>query len=55
LPQPFVDLPARRESRDEIAAAFSDGWRIDAIEPAVIDIAVDPAGVAAWLVELARK
>jgi SAM-dependent methyltransferase len=44
-----------RLSREEIAAAFADGWRIDAIDPAVIEITVDPACVAAWLVELTRQ
>ena len=44
-----------RLSRDEIAVAFTDGWQVDSIEPAVIDIIPDPGGVAAWLVELTRK
>jgi hypothetical protein len=41
-------------TRDEIEAAFTDGWRIDSIEPAVIEINVEPVTVAAWLVQLTR-
>jgi SAM-dependent methyltransferase len=43
-----------RLTRDEIAPVFAEGWRIDAIEPAILEIAVDPHKVAAWLVELMR-
>lgn len=39
---------------DEVNAAFADGWRIDSIEPATIDITTDPYGVAAWLVAVTR-
>jgi cyclopropane fatty-acyl-phospholipid synthase-like methyltransferase len=48
------DWGPRRLTRDEITMAFDDGWRIDAIEPAVIEITVDPGAVAAWRVELTR-
>lgn len=48
------DWGPQRLTRDEIATAFADGWQIDAIEPAVIDINVDPHQIAAWLVELTR-
>lgn len=41
-------------TRDEIEAAFSDGWRIDSIEPATIDITTTPDGIQAWLVALTR-
>jgi hypothetical protein len=41
-------------SRGEIEAAFDHGWRIDIIEPTVLEVTVDPDGVAAWLVALTR-
>ncbi|MFF4728748.1 class I SAM-dependent methyltransferase [Streptomyces mirabilis] len=41
-------------TRDEIEAAFADGWRIDSIEPATIDITTNPGGIRAWLVALTR-
>lgn len=44
-----------RVRRDEIVAAFADGWRIDAIEPAVIEIIPDPDGIHAWLSVLTRS
>jgi SAM-dependent methyltransferase len=44
-----------RVARDEITAAFADGWRVDSIEPATIDITTDPAGIQAWLVAATRE
>jgi SAM-dependent methyltransferase len=44
----------RRVTRDEIDAAFADGWRADSIEPATIDITTDPDGIRAWLAALTR-
>ncbi|MFF4505754.1 class I SAM-dependent methyltransferase [Streptomyces sp. NPDC001401] len=41
-------------ARDEIEAAFAEGWRIDSIEPSTIDITTDPDGIRAWLVALTR-
>ena len=43
-----------RVTRDEITASFTDGWRIDSIEPSTIDITTDPEGIRAWLVALTR-
>ena len=48
------DWGPRRLTRNEIEAAFEDGWRTDDIEPAVIEINVEPGRVAAWLVQLTR-
>jgi ubiquinone/menaquinone biosynthesis C-methylase UbiE len=42
------DWGPRRIARDELLVAFSEGWEIDAIEPAVIEITIDPAGALAW-------
>ncbi|MFF4905823.1 class I SAM-dependent methyltransferase [Streptomyces sp. NPDC001260] len=44
----------RRVTRAEIQAAFADGWRVDSIEPATIDITTDPDGIRAWLAALTR-
>ncbi|MEU7838293.1 MULTISPECIES: class I SAM-dependent methyltransferase [unclassified Nonomuraea] len=44
----------RRVTREEIAAAFSDGWKIDSIDAATIDSNLGPEGLAAWLVALIR-
>jgi SAM-dependent methyltransferase len=38
------DWGPRRVTRDEIRASFGDGWRVDSIEPATFDIAIDPNG-----------
>ena len=44
----------RQMTRGEIGAAFTDGWRIDSLQPATIDITTDPDGIRAWLVALTR-
>jgi cyclopropane fatty-acyl-phospholipid synthase-like methyltransferase len=41
-------------TRKEIEAAFADGWRIDSVEAATIDITTDPDGIRAWLAALTR-
>ncbi|MFI7668082.1 class I SAM-dependent methyltransferase [Nocardia sp. NPDC049526] len=43
-----------RLGRDDITAAFADGWRIDSIEESTIDIAPAPDSVRAWLVAITR-
>jgi cyclopropane fatty-acyl-phospholipid synthase-like methyltransferase len=48
------DWGPRRVTRHEIEASFADGWRVDSIEPATIDITTDPDGIRAWLVALTR-
>jgi cyclopropane fatty-acyl-phospholipid synthase-like methyltransferase len=47
------DWPHRLSQKD-IREAFSDGWRLDSLEPATIEITTDPAGIAAWLVAATR-
>ena len=42
------DWGPRRVTQDEIRAAFSDGWKVESIEPAVIDLTWDPDGALAW-------
>lgn len=48
------DAGPHRVTRDEIVAAFRDGWRVDAVEPATIDTLTDPNGIRAWLAALTR-
>jgi SAM-dependent methyltransferase len=48
------DWGPHRLTRAEITAAFADGWRLDAIEPATIEASMDPDGVHAWLVAATR-
>jgi cyclopropane fatty-acyl-phospholipid synthase-like methyltransferase len=43
-----------RVTRAEIADAFAEGWRIDTVEPATIDITTDPDGIRAWLAAVTR-
>jgi SAM-dependent methyltransferase len=44
----------RRVSRAEIGAAFADGWRVDAIDPVMLEVTADPSGVRAWRASLTR-
>ncbi|WP_327582339.1 class I SAM-dependent methyltransferase [Nonomuraea sp. NBC_00507] len=44
----------RRVTREEIAEAFADGWKVDSIIAAAIDNTVFPDGVLAWLATLSR-
>jgi cyclopropane fatty-acyl-phospholipid synthase-like methyltransferase len=43
-----------RLARDEITAAFADGWRLDSLDPSTIDITTDPDGIRAWLAAFTR-
>jgi SAM-dependent methyltransferase len=51
--QPGDDGP-HRITRDAIVTAFRPGWRVDAIEPASIEILTDADGIRAWLATLTR-
>ncbi|MDT7578747.1 MAG: hypothetical protein QOK35_7 [Pseudonocardiales bacterium] len=48
------DSGPHRVTRDEISTAFQPGWRVDSIEPAIIETLTDPAGIRAWLAALTR-
>ncbi|MGH3140195.1 MAG: class I SAM-dependent methyltransferase [Gaiellales bacterium] len=48
------DWGPRRVTRDEIEQSFSDGWRIEAIEPVVFETNMDPGEVLAWQSEISR-
>ncbi|MDI5962350.1 class I SAM-dependent methyltransferase [Streptantibioticus silvisoli] len=43
-----------RLTRDDITTAFAGTLRVDSIEPAVIEITLDPAGVQGWLVAMTK-
>ena len=45
----------RRVSTDELRASFADGWRIDAIDAAVIDLAARSEGMPAWRAVVTRS
>ena len=48
------DWGPRRVTKDEIRASFSNGWQVDSIEAAKIDINIDPNGAAAWRASITR-
>lgn len=48
------DSGPRRVTQDEIRTSFHDGWRVDSIEPAKIDITINPDGILAWLASITR-
>lgn len=49
------DWGPRRVTEDEIEATFRDGWQVDSIEAAKIDINIDPNGAFAWQVSISRS
>jgi SAM-dependent methyltransferase len=49
------DWGPRRVTQAEIRASFAEGWRVDSIEAARLQVTFDPAGVAAWLTSLTRR
>jgi SAM-dependent methyltransferase len=49
------DWGPRRVTEAEIRASFADGWTVDTIQAATIDITIDPDGAQAWLVSLTRQ
>jgi hypothetical protein len=44
----------RRITQDEIRATFGAGWRIDSIEPAMMDNAVQRDAARCWLATITR-
>lgn len=49
------DWGPRRVTEDEIRTSFADGWSVDAIEAARLDVNIDPNGAQAWRVALTRR
>jgi cyclopropane fatty-acyl-phospholipid synthase-like methyltransferase len=48
------DWGPRRVSQDEIRAIFTDGWRVESIEAAEIDITMAPGAALSWLATITR-
>jgi deazaflavin-dependent oxidoreductase (nitroreductase family) len=48
------DWGPRRVTQGEIRASFADGWRVDSIEAATMDVTMDPGGVFAWRAAVTR-
>jgi SAM-dependent methyltransferase len=48
------DWGPRRIREDEIRDSFADGWQVEAIEPAKIEITIDPGSAQAWLSSIVR-
>jgi SAM-dependent methyltransferase len=44
----------RRISQQEIRDAFSDGWEVMSIEPAICEVNFSPDGISAWLAAISR-
>ena len=44
----------RRITQDEIRASFDEGWEVDSIKPAKLDIRISPDGILAWLARIRR-
>jgi cyclopropane fatty-acyl-phospholipid synthase-like methyltransferase len=51
-PQPAS--PARHLIPEDITTSFTDGWRIDSIDPVTLDSLTDPDGIPARMVSLTR-
>jgi SAM-dependent methyltransferase len=49
------DWGPRRVRQDEIRASFSDGWRVAEIEPAKLEITIEPGSARAWLASILRS
>ena len=48
------DVGPRRVSQAEIRASFSEGWRVDSIEPAHIEVVMLPEALYAWRATITR-
>ena len=48
------DFGPRRVRKDEIRAAFADGWSVDAIDAVRMPITIFPDGIYAWRASLTR-
>ena len=44
----------RRVTQDEIRASFADGWRVESIGTAEIEVTISPVAVQAWLSAITR-
>jgi SAM-dependent methyltransferase len=48
------DWGPRRVSQDEIRTSFAQGWRVESIEAATMDVTISPDGALGWLSVIAR-
>ena len=48
------DWGPRRIQQEEIRVSFSDGWRVEEIQPALLEIAIEPGSARAWLASILR-
>jgi ubiquinone/menaquinone biosynthesis C-methylase UbiE len=48
------DWGPRRIRQEEIRSCFTRGWQVETIEPAEIDITIEPGRVYAWLATIRR-
>lgn len=48
------DWGPRRVRESEIRQSFVEGWRVEAIEPAELEITIEPGSVHAWLASIVR-
>ena len=48
------DWGPRRVTQAEIRQSFADGWRVDAIEPAIGETLLDPPEIQCWLARITR-
>ncbi len=49
------DQGPRRLTRDDLVAAFADGWRVDSIERTTLDSPTRAEGIHAWSVAVTRE
>jgi SAM-dependent methyltransferase len=49
------DWGPRRVRQDELRRSFADGWRVDSIDEAVLEITISPEGAQAWLATFTRS
>lgn len=48
------DWGPRRIRQEEIRVSFSDGWRVEEIQPALLEITIEPGSARAWLASILR-
>jgi SAM-dependent methyltransferase len=48
------DWGPRRIQQSEIRVSFSDSWRVEEIEPAKLEITIEPGSARAWLASILR-
>jgi cyclopropane fatty-acyl-phospholipid synthase-like methyltransferase len=48
------DWGPHRLAREDITTAFAQGWRVDSLEPATIEVSTEPDGIRSWLLTATR-